>query len=395
MAAGVALQNGWQVTLIEHMPKAGAKLAVTGKGRCNITNNCSIETFFENVRHNAKFLYSSLNAFTPADAMHFFENELGLPLKTERGGRVFPVSDNASDVVNALLDFAKNAKIMHAKAEKLIINNGEAQGFILADKTNICADAVLVATGGLSYKALGSTGTGYKLAQQAGHSIVKCSPGLVSLVEKGSSCKNMMGLSLRNVTLTLLKNKKPVFKEQGEMLFTHFGISGPLTLSASSYVGDDIGVCEYVASIDLKPALSAEMLDKRLQKDFIEANTKQAAHALDKLVPASMRGEILKRWGVPMELSISEITRTQRKQLVELLKNFTVSIASKGSLEHAVITAGGVNTKEINPKTMQSNLIKNLYFAGEVIDVDAFTGGFNLHIAFCTARAAALAMSTT
>lgn len=391
MAAGIALSNGISVTLVEHMPTPGRKLAITGKGRCNVTNACSEDVFLNNIRNNPKFLYSAVYNFPPHRLMRFFEEELCVPLKTERGRRVFPKSDNAEEIVNALIEYAQGADWVHGSAKKLLVNNGRAAGLVLQDGRHIQGDAVLLATGGLSYPTTGSTGIGYNIAKKAGHNIVPCSPSLVALVEKGGVCKRCAGLSLRNVKLTLLCGKKPVFCEQGEMLFTHFGISGPLTLSASAYVGD-AQKHSYTVCIDLKPALRGEQLDLRLQKDFTEGANRTAAHALDKLLPQSMRGVMLQLWGVDEDRKINQITRDERKTLIALLKDFRIPIAGKGSLEHAVITSGGVNVKEVDPKTMQSRILPGLYFAGEILDVDGYTGGYNLHIAWCTAYAAANAI---
>lgn len=386
-AAGAALQNGHTVTLIEHMDTPAKKLAITGKGRCNLTNNCDEAEFLKNIRHNPRFLYSSIYALPPAAVMRQFE-DWGVALKTERGRRVFPQSDRAADVIDALLRFAKDAIMVRGEATALYIKNGRAAGFKLANGKVVEADAVLVATGGLSYPVTGSTGIGYKLARQAGHSIVPPVPSLVAMVEQGSLCKQMMGLSLRNVKLTLLEDGKPVFTEQGEMLFTHFGLSGPIVLSASAYLGN-MQKHAYQVCIDLKPALTEQQLDARIQRDFAEAANKEAANSLNKLLPGNLRPVMLKAWGIPENCRVNQITRQQRQTLVGLVKGFTIPIAGRGSLEHAVITAGGVNTKEVDPKTMQSKLLPGLYFVGEVLDVDGYTGGYNLQIAWATAFAAA------
>lgn len=391
-AAGAALAAGHRVTLVEHAPKPAQKLAITGKGRCNVTNNCEPEEFLKNIRHNPRFLYSAITALPPAAVMDLFENQLGVPLKTERGRRVFPESDRAEDIVEALLRYAHGAEMVRGEGEALLLGAGNAvTGLRLADGRTLTSDAVLVATGGLSYQSTGSTGLGYTLAKQAGHTIVPPLPSLVSLVEKGNTAKKMMGLSLRNVELTLWEGKKAVFKEQGEMLFTHFGISGPLVLSASAYLGN-LQKKSYYVTIDVKPGLTAEQLDARIQRDFAEMMNKDALHSLDKLLPNKMRPVMLEMWGVPPEQKVNQITREDRRRLVELVKKFPIEIAGRGSLAHAVITAGGVNVKEVDPKTMQSKLAPGLYFAGEVLDVDGYTGGYNLQIAWATAYVAAVAL---
>lgn len=388
-ACAHALALGHSVSVVEHMPSPGKKLLITGKGRCNLTNACTTDEFMANVRHNPRFLFSAIRSLPPQNVMDMFE-AWGVPLKVERGRRVFPVSDRAADVLAALLQQCKGATMVQGEVQALLLKGGICTGVKLANGSKLYGDAVLVATGGLSYPVTGSTGGGYRLAKQAGHAVVAPVPSLVSLVEKGSLAKQMMGVSLRNVTLTLLCDNKPVFKEQGEMLFTHFGLSGPLVLSASAYM-EDLQKHSYVAVIDLKPALSAEQLDARMQRDFFELSGKKAASALDKLAPAKMRPVLIKLWGVNPQTPISQITKQQRRSLVELLKHLPVPIAGRGDLAHAVITAGGVDVKQINPKTMESKLVPGLFFAGEVLDVDAYTGGYNLQIAWCTAYAAAQA----
>ncbi len=388
-AAGSALEAGHSVTLVEHMPRPGRKLAISGKGRCNLTNNCGEEEFLRNIRHNPRFLHSAIRALPPAAVMELFEKQLGLPLKTERGRRVFPQSDNAEDVVAALLRRAEGARLLHGRAAELLTENGRAAGLRLEDGRRLEAGAVLVATGGLSYPATGCTGIGYVLARQAGHGIVALQPSLVALVaQDAAACRRMAGLSLRNVKLSLLCDGESVYAEQGEMLFTHFGLSGPLVLSASAYIGDMTNH-RYAVSIDLKPALSPEKLDARLQRDFAEDAARIVAHALDKLLPQSMRRAAMEAWGLPPNMKQSQITRAQRQALAALLKDWRVPIAARGDLEHAVVTSGGVDVKQVDPKTMQSRLLPGLYFAGEVLDLDGYTGGYNLQIAWCTAHAAA------
>ena len=405
MAAGAAVRQGHKVTVLEHMDKPGQKILVTGKGRCNVTNDCTAEEFLRHVRTNPRFLFSSLGAFPPAKTMELFEG-LGVELKVERGRRVFPVSDKAEEIRLALLRYAEGAEIVHDSAKKLLLEPlAPAEGPAAAPEDprhtkkrkpgpaarcvgvrgtsgkEYRADAVLVATGGLSYP----TGDGYRLAQQAGHTIVEPVPSLVSLVSHDPDCKKMMGLALKNVTLTLFEDGKAIFDEQGEMLFTHFGISGPLTLSASSHLGD-MKKHTYYAEIDLKPALSEEQLYDRITRDFALLANHAAQGALVKLLPSSMQPVMVARWGIDPATKANQITREQKRELVHLCKHWKVPIDARGDLAHAVITSGGVSVREVDPKTMQSKKALGLYFAGEVLDVDAYTGGYNLQIAFCTAQ---------
>ena len=411
MAAGAAARQGHRVTVLEHTEKPGQKILVTGKGRCNVTNDCTAEEFLHHVRTNPRFLYSSLGAFPPAKTMELFES-LGVELKVERGRRVFPVSDKAEEIRQALLRYAAEAEIVKDGAQTLLLEPmapaeepeapgpsenprhpkkkkpGPAARCVGVRGTSgreYRADAVLVATGGLSYPTTGSTGDGYKLARQAGHTLVDPVPSLVSLVSRDPDCKKMMGLALKNVTLTLYEDKKSIFAEQGEMLFTHFGISGPLTLSASSHLGD-MKKHTYHAEIDLKPALSEEQLYDRITRDFALLANHAAQGALVKLLPSSMQPVMVERWGIDPATKANQITREQKRELVRLMKHWAVSIDARGDLAHAVITAGGVSVREVDPKTMESKKAKGLYFAGEVLDVDAYTGGYNLQIAFCTAQ---------
>ena len=390
MAAGAACAKGLSVTVLEHNPKGpGQKLLITGKGRCNVTSDSDVREFLPYVRHNGRFLYSALYAFPPSAAMALFE-ELGVPLKTERGRRVFPQSDRAADVLAALRDYARNARFVRANAERLVLENGVCTG-VAADGKVYRAAAVLVASGGISYPATGSDGSGYRLAKQAGHTIVEPKPSLCSLLSPDPACRRMMGLSLRNVTLTLLCDGKPLFVEQGEALFTHFGLSGPLVLSASTYI-DDLQKHRYTVEFDLKPALDEKALYDRLTRDFAALGGHSAQGALAKLLPASMRPVAVEKWGVDPAARAAQITREQKQALVTLCKHWQVPISGLGDLEHAVITAGGVSVKEVDPKTMQSRLCPGLYFAGEVLDVDARTGGYNLQIAWSTAQAAVRAL---
>ena len=390
MAAGAACARGLSVTVVEHNPKGpGQKLLITGKGRCNVTNDCDVREFLHFVRHNGRFLYSALYAFPPAATMELFET-LGVPLKTERGRRVFPQSDRAADVLAALRQYARDAHFVRADAEKLLLENGACVG-VAADGKPYRAAATLVAAGGISYPATGSDGSGYRLARQAGHTIVDPQPSLCSLVSPDADCRAMMGLSLRNVALTLLCDGRPLFTEQGEALFTHFGLSGPLVLSASTYI-DDLKKHRYVVEFDLKPALDEKALYDRLTRDFAALGGHSAQGALARLLPASMRPVAVRRWGVDPAVRAAQITKEQKQALVTLCKHWQVPISALGDKEHAVITAGGVSVKEVDPKTMQSKLCPGLYFAGEVLDVDARTGGYNLQIAWSTAQAAVRAL---
>ena len=385
MAAGFAAQNGAKVTVFEKMHRVGRKIMITGKGRCNLANECDVETFMQNVPVNNKFLYSAIYNFTPYDIIDFFNN-LGLQTKTERGNRVYPISEKAVDVVDTMRNFAldNGAKIVNKEVKSLLIENGVLKG-IKAD-TDYYADSVIVATGGASYPLTGSTGDGYKFAKSVGHTVIPIKPSLVPLESDDKFCKDMQGLSLRNVALTV-KNEDgiEIYKDFGEMLFTHFGISGPIVLSASCHM-QNFDSHSYTAYIDLKPALSEEQLDLRIQKDFKENINKAVSNSFSKLLPKKMIPVMLKRWGVPFEKKCNSITKEERKNLVNLLKNFSVSISKPRPVSEAIITSGGVKVTEINPKTMESKLMPNLYFAGEVIDVDAYTGGFNLIIAWATGR---------
>lgn len=389
IAAGTAAENGASVTLIEKNPRVGRKIMITGKGRCNLTNNCDVQTYISNVPVNGRFLYSAVSSFSPYDTMAFFEN-LGLELKTERGNRVFPVSDKAVDVVDTLYSYVKSLKvnIVNDAALSLAFENG-AICKVKCQNSEYAADSVIVCCGGKSYPLTGSTGDGYTLAKQAGHTVITLKPSLVPLESRDNDCKSMQGLSLKNVSLKIInrQNGKTEYSDFGEMLFTHFGISGPMVLSASSHLRD-ISTKEYYAQIDLKPALTLEQLDKRLQHDFSINANKDVSNAFSKLLPRKIIVPVLKRWGVPFDKKCNVITKEERKKLCELLKAFTVDISGFRPIEEAIITSGGVKVSELNPKTMESKLVKGLYFAGEVIDCDAYTGGFNLQIAWSTGRLA-------
>ena len=387
MAAGAALEQGHTVTLLEHEEKPGKKILVTGKGRCNVTNDCDLETFLQNVRTNPRFLYSAFSAFDTAAAMALFEG-LGVPLKVERGRRVFPVSDRAEDIRRALVRYAAGAELRTEEVTKLLLEEGRCVGVSCQSGRQYRGDWVLVATGGVSYPGTGSRGAGYALARQAGHTVRPPVPSLVSLVAQGGECRRMMGLALKNVGLTLYQDGKSIFQEQGEALFTHFGLSGPLVLSASAHLGD-LAKHRYEVGFDLKPALSHEQLYARLNRDLTALANRDAANCLVKLLPASMQPVMVERWGVDPAKKANQLTKEERLALVDLMKDFRIRIRDRGDLEHAVITSGGVAVKEVDPRTMASKKCPGLNFAGEVLDVDAYTGGYNLQIAWCTAQAAA------
>lgn len=391
MASGAAAENGNEVLLIEKNDKPARKVMITGKGRCNVTNNCNlINDLIANVPTNGRFLYSAFSRFMPSDTIDFFE-DMGVPLKVERGDRVFPVSDKASDIVDALNSFSQDADAKRIKGtvDKLIIEENSVKGVILADGEEIYADKVIIATGGASYPLTGSTGDGYKLALQAGHTITDIKPSLVPLVCHEGFCMELQGLSLKNVEISVIDvdTYKEVYKDFGEMLFTHFGVSGPLILSASSHM-KDIKERKYEIHIDLKPALSYEQLDKRIQRDFLENSNKNFINALDALLPKKIVPVIVKLTGIKPSFKVNQITKEMRAKLVNILKDLKITVLRFRPIEEAIVTSGGVSVKEIDPKTMESKICKNLYFAGEVIDVDAYTGGFNLQIAFSTGRLA-------
>ncbi len=384
MAAGFAAENGLNVLLLDKNERVGRKVMITGKGRCNVTNNCDERDFLSNVRTNPRFLYSALYAFSPADTMEFFEN-LGVPLKTERGNRVFPVSDKAVDVVDALNKFLKQNNVTREckTVEALLIENGELKGVKTADGERIEANRVVIATGGKSYPLTGSDGSGYTLAKQAGHTIVTPQPSLIPIITKEDYPKEMQGLSLKNVTLTLKENGKTLFGEIGEMLFTHFGVSGPLVLSASCHMNID-KLESYSLSIDLKPALTFEQLDERVLRDFDKYKNRDFFNSLSDLLPRKMISVIVKLSGIEGERKVHQITKQERQTLVSLIKNLPLTPKAFRPIEEAIITSGGVKVTEVDPKNMSSKILNGLYFAGEVLDVDAYTGGYNLQIAFST-----------
>lgn len=387
MAACSAASSGAEAVIIEKNPRVGRKIAITGKGRCNLTNNCDIQTFIQNVPVNGRFLYGALNNFTPYDTIAFFE-ENGLITKTERGNRVFPQSDKALDVVDTLYGavIKSGGRIINGTVTALVIKDGEITGVKTRERTYECNKAI-ICCGGLSYPLTGSTGDGYMLARQAGHTITDIKPSLVPLESDDLCCKEMQGLSLRNISLKIIDGNfgKTVYSDFGELLFTHFGMSGPTVLSASSHISS-IDNRSLMAVIDLKPALNSEQLDARILRDFSENINRAVSNSLSKLLPKKMVPVVLERWGVPFNKKCNSVTRQERLRLVSILKEFTVPVTGFRPVEEAIITSGGVSTKEINPKTMESKLCKGLYFAGEVIDVDAYTGGFNLQIAWSTGR---------
>lgn len=396
MAAGTAAEYGCEVTLIEKNSKLGRKLLITGKGRCNITNFCDNETFISNLTKNPRFMYSAINNFSCYDTISFFE-DLGLHTKTERGNRVFPESDKAFDVLNALIKYNKDNGVnvlAYSSVKHLIFDDNKVIGVELENQEKIFADKVIVTCGGLSYKQTGSTGDGYALAKEAGHSISKLIPSLISLVSGDDFCKDLQGLSLRNISISVIDNNSnsEIYNDFGELLFTHYGLSGPVILSASAHMRD-MSKDRYKVIIDLKPALDESTLDKRVLKDLNENINKDLINSLNKLLPLSIIPIVIRKSGIDERKKCNSITSNERKQLVNAIKRFEVNISSLYDINDAIITSGGINVNEISPKTMQSKLKDNLYFCGEVLDVDAYTGGFNLQIAFSTGRLAGLSAS--
>ena len=387
MAAIRAAELGARVTLLEPNERLGKKLNITGKGRCNVTNNAGLEELLANVPKNGKFLYSVFSRFDGRDAMVFFE-KLGVPLKTERGDRVFPVSDSAFDISAALERRLKalHVSVVRDRAVSLDIADGAVTG-VTGEKGTYPADAVILATGGVSYPATGSTGEGHRMAAEAGHTVTPLQGSLVPLKEQGNDCARMQGLSLRNVSLTVFENEKKIYTDFGEMLFTHFGVSGPLVLSASAHMRR-FDKKKYRLEIDLKPALDEPTLDKRLLSDFEKHANSDFCNALDDLLPQKLIPVVVERSGIEPRRKVHDITREQRRDLLRVLKHFSVEIAGLRPVTDAIVTSGGVKVGEIDPKTMESKRVKGLYFAGELIDVDAYTGGFNLQIAWATGRAA-------
>lgn len=388
MCSAAAAERGLDVILLEPNKVLGRKLRLTGKGRCNITNNCDIREFLNNIPGDGRFLYSALNRLSPRDTMELFEG-LGLRLKTERGNRVFPVSDNANDVAGALQRCMNRAgvRVVHTSAKHIITEADTVTGVETCDGVIECRAAV-ICTGGLSYPLTGSRGAGYKMAQELGHTVNPTRPSLVPLESDDDYCAEMQGFSLKNVTLSAYEDDKLIYKELGEMLFTHFGVSGPLVLSASSHMRR-FGEAKYELRIDLKPGLDEKKLDARLLRDFEKYANRDFANSLGDLAGKAMIPVLVRLSGIPAETKVNSITREQRHELLRLLKNFPVTVSGPRPIDEAIVTSGGVSTKEINPRTMQSKLVGGLYFAGEVMDLDAYTGGFNLQIAWSTAYVAA------
>lgn len=394
IAACTAAQNGHAVTLIERNKRIGRKLMITGKGRCNVTNYCTdVQELIDMIPVNGRFLYSAFSSFMTYDTMSLFE-ELGVPLKVERGNRVFPVSDKSVDIVDALDRYLHKCrvKVVNARADSILADSdgGKVIGVKTDDGTSIPCDAVVLATGGLSYPSTGSTGDGYRMAEKLGHVVTELSPSLVPMECIDSCCREMQGLALKNIEIRILENgddenggNKVIYTDFGEMLFTHFGVSGPVILSSSSHIRD-IETGRYSLHIDLKPALTAEQLDARIQRDFQKLSNKDFQNSLGGLLPAKMIPVIVRRSGIDPQKKVNQITKAERMLLVSLIKSFVIDISGFRPISEAIITSGGIEVKEINPKTMESKLISGLYFAGEIIDTDAYTGGFNLQIAFST-----------
>lgn len=391
MLCGVyAARRGHQVHILEKNEKLGKKLFITGKGRCNVTNDSDTEELFPAVMSNRKFLYSAFYTYGSRDVMEFFE-EAGVPLKTERGNRVFPVSDHSSDIIRALERELKKAGAqihLHTEVKEVCTQDEKVTGVLLSDGTFFEADTVVVATGGLSYPSTGSTGDGYRFAAETGHKVVSQSPSLVPLVAKEDYVSKLQGLSLRNVELTVKSGKKVLYKDFGEMMFTHFGVTGPLILTASSQIQKKLAVHPLQMYIDLKPALSSEQLDARILREFEAAKNKQFKNVIGALFPAKLIPVMIERSGIPAEKAVHDISREERHALVTITKQFPLTLTHLRDYNEAIITRGGVSVKEINPATMESKKVSGLYFAGEVLDLDAVTGGFNLQIAWSTGYAA-------
>ncbi len=388
MAALSAAKKGTRVTLLERNPKLGRKLYITGKGRCNLTNDCTVEEALASVPRNSRFLFSAMTRFPPRAVMAYFEN-LGIPLKTERGNRVFPVSDKAADVIDALFFALRRAgvSIVEDRAVAIEVKDGKVQG-VKGEHGGYSCKAVILATGGASYPLTGSTGDGYGFAEAMGHTIVSPKASLVALNSPDGDCAAMQGLSLRNVAIQVKGRKgKALYKDQGELLFTHFGLSGPLILSASAHMRD-FGKEQYSVVIDLKPALDEQKLDQRLLREFGDNPNRDFGNLLGELVPRLMIPVLIRRTGIPSNTKANSVTKVHRRRLLEELKGFTVPVDGTRPVTEAIITSGGVKVGEIDPHTMASRKVEGLFFAGELIDVDAYTGGFNLQIAWCTGRAA-------
>lgn len=387
LAAIFAARNGHKVHLFEKNEKLGKKLFITGKGRCNITNASDMEVLFSSVVNNSKFLYSGFYSFTNDQVIDFFE-ELGVRTKIERGNRVFPVSDHSSDVINGMIREMKRLNVqVHYEhtVHRIKTEDGVFKRLLVVDGEIIEGDACIIATGGCSYETTGSTGDGYRFAQDMGHTVTEVYPALVPLEIREWYAKELQGLALKNVTAKVVDGKRILFEEQGEMLFTHFGVSGPLILSASSYVAKILSKKHLQLSIDLKPALSVEQLDKRILRDFEESKNKQFKNAIPKLFPSKLTPIMIELSGISEDKKVNEISKEERMAFVHLIKNFTMEITGTRSFREAIITQGGIKVSEINPSTMESKKTQNVYYIGEVLDLDAVTGGFNLQIAWSTA----------
>ncbi|MCC8126514.1 MAG: NAD(P)/FAD-dependent oxidoreductase [Clostridiales bacterium] len=391
MAAVAAAEAGHQVRIYEKNEKAGKKLFITGKGRCNVTNACDTEDLFQHIVHNPKFLYSGFYHFTNFDMMDFLSRN-HCPVKTERGERVFPVSDKSSDVIHALLTRLKKLQVeicLNEEVAGLAIENRCIRGIILQKGAKqVNADAVIVATGGLSYPSTGSTGDGYRFAKAAGHMVTELMPALVPLQAEESEIRELMGLSLRNVRVKIFRDNRLLYDEFGEMLFTHFGVSGPVILSASSLIASQIRKSRLTLSIDCKPALSEEQLDARILRDFEEVKNRQFKNSMSHLLPSKLIPVMVDRSGIDPDKKVNEISREERRRLAQTIKDFRMTLTGLRGYAEAIVTQGGVSVREINPSTMESKLVNNLYFAGEVLDLDAVTGGFNLQIAWSTGHLA-------
>ena len=383
MCAYNAAQRGMSVVLVDPNRQLGRKVRITGKGRCNVTNNCDIKEFMRNIPGDGRFLYSALNRFSPADTIVFFESH-GLPLKTERGNRVFPVSDNANDVAGLMARLCERSGVTLIRSTaKKILTEGGAVSAVVTEEGTIACRAAAVCTGGLSYPLTGSNGAGYRFARELGHTVTETRPSLVPLESEDDCCAQMQGFSLKNVTLSAFEDERLIYKELGEMLFTHFGVSGPLVLSASSHMRN-FGRAKYRLEIDLKPALDEKKLDARILRDFEKYSNKEFKNALADLAGHTMIPVLVRLSGIPEDTKVNSITREQRMRLLRLFKAFPVSVSGTRPIDEAIVTAGGVSTKEIDPRTMGSKLVQGLYFAGEVLDLDGYTGGFNLQIAWST-----------
>lgn len=398
MAAYAAAESGHAVTLLEQNEKLGKKLFITGKGRCNLTNASDMEQLFANVVSNRKFLYSAFYSYDNEQVISFFESH-GMPTKTERGNRVFPVSDHSSDVIAALSAALREQHVevfLHTKVKRLLLGEREEEkcvtGVELADHTKMHADAVIVATGGISYPSTGATGDGYRMAEESGHKMVSPTPALVPMEMKEPWVRDLQGLSLRNVRMSVTRGKKKLYEDFGEMLFTHFGVSGPLVLSASGCIPAKAFDQELSMTIDLKPALDVEQLDHRILREFDEMKNKQFKNSLGHLLPTKMIPVMIALSGIDPDTKVNEISREQRQNLLHLFKNMPLTITGLRDFKEAIITKGGVSVKDINPSTMESKLVQGLYFCGEVLDLDALTGGYNLQIAWSTGHLAGISV---